>query len=472
MMEDETRGLLANADIARAALHSLGAIVVVLDGSFQVTDCNTACGAMMGAPARVWRGRQIWELFAPEDREAVRAIVMTPDQAGQLHEHDLHTGGRPRRISWAVHPISETGHWLLTGIDVTRCRRADAALAASEARFRAVIENAAEAILGVDPTGRIVVANPAAARMFGYEIDELVGAELPMLVPDWYRDRHADAQNQYFGNPADRRMGQRGDLAGRRKDGSEVPLEISLSHVRTAEGGMAIALLQDVTERRENRRRLQALARRLMTAQEEERRRIARDLHDDLTQTISLLGIKLGFLKQRVDLPRERLLEEIEDARRQVDGLVEEVRALSHRLHPSVLEYSGLEAALDSLAADVERHDGPAVRVVVDRTAAGIPAGAASVLYHIAQEALRNAAKHSEARTVDVRVECSADWLRMRIVDDGRGFEPDGIRGEAGLGLISMEERALGLGGRFAISTEPGRGTRIEVEVPLRKGPA
>jgi len=384
-------------------------------------------------------------LFAPEDREAVRAIVMTPDQAGQLHEHDLHTGGRPRRISWAVHPISETGHWLLTGIDVTRCRRADAALAASEARFRAVIENAAEAILGVDPTGRIVVANPAAARMFGYEIDELVGAQLHMLVPDWFQGRHAEAQRKYFEQPRDRRMGQRGDLAGRRKDGTEVPIEISLSHV---------------------------LARRLMTAQEEERRRIARDLHDDLTQTISLLGIKLGFLKQRVDLPRERLLEEIEDARRQVDGLVEEVRVLSHRLHPSVLEYSGLEAALDSLAADVERHDGPAVRVEVDRTAAEIPAGAASVLYHIAQEALRNAAKHAEARTVDVRVVCDADWLRLRISDDGRGFEPDGIRGEAGLGLISMEERALGLGGRFAISTEPGRGTRIEVEVPLRNSPA
>ena len=467
MSEDATRGLLANPDIAQAAVNALGAMVVVLDAAYRVTDCNPACGKLMAE--RDCSGHAMWEYFVPGDQAAVRAILEDPKEAGRLHEHDLAGNGRSRRISWAIHPIPETDHWLLTGIDVTRCRRADVALAASEARFRAVIENAAEAILGVGHGGEIVVANPAAARMFGYEIDELVGAPLDMLVPDWFQGRHAEAQRKYFEQPRDRRMGQRGDLAGRRKDGTEVPIEISLSHVRNGDGGMAIALLQDVTERRENRRRLQALARRLMTAQEEERRRIARDLHDDLTQSISLLGMKLGFLKQRVELPRERLLEEIEEARRQVDDLVEEVRELSHRLHPSVLEYSGLEAALDSLAADVERHDGPAVRVEVDRAAAEIPADASSALYHIALEALRNAAKHADARTVEVRVRCHADRLRMDIGDDGRGFEPDGIRGETGLGLISMEERALGLGGRFAISTEPGRGTRIEVEVPLRK---
>lgn len=356
--------------------------------------------------------------------------------------------------------------------DVIRGREREEALRSSEARFRAVIENACEAILGVDRTGRILLANPAAGRVFGYPLVELTGAPLAILLPEAARPRHGAALEGYFAHPHDMRMGERSQLTGRRKDGAEVALEISLSYVATADGGMAIALLQDVTERRDSRRRLQSLARRLMVAQQEERRRIARDLHDDLTQTISLLGMKLGFLEQSLDRPREQLLAEIADARRHVDGLVEEVRALSHRLHPTVLEYSGLEGALESLAADWRRHEGVTVRLRLDQGAAPLTGEAASALYHVALEAMRNAVRHGRAKTLDVGLRRDPAALRLVVADDGVGFDTTRPPGDDALGLIGMEERALGLGGRFAIASVPGRGTRVEVEVPIQRGPA
>ncbi len=299
-----------------------------------------------------------------------------------------------------------------------------------------MIENAREAILGVDEGVRITIANPAAERMFGYDRKELAGLALRELIPERWRERHEEAHRSYFDDPGARRMGTRRELTGRRKYGSEVALEISLRHIRTTGGPTAIAFLLDVTERTEYRRELQALARQLMTAQEEERRRMARDLHDDLTQSISFIGMELGFLERQADGPRQRLVEGIGNLRRLVDSVVEEVRAISHRRHPTSLEYSGLGPALESLEAEAGKHGGPAVRVEAGDGTESLSREQATALYQIAHEALRNATRHGRATAVKVRIGTTNDGIRMTISDDGEGFDPERVRPGAGLGTV------------------------------------
>ena len=203
-----------------------------------------------------------------------------------------------------------------------------------------------------------------------------------------------------------------------------------------------------------------------MAAQEEERRRMARDLHDDLTQSISLIGMELGFLERQADGPKERFVEGIGEVRRHVDRVVEEVRAISHRLHPTSLEYSGLGPALEGLEAEAEKLGGPTVRVEAGDEIDVLSREEATALYQIAHEAVRNAARHGKATVVTIRVGAANEGMRMTISDDGEGFEPEQVRPGAGLGLISMEERALALGGRFAVRSAPGLGAVVVVTLP------
>ncbi len=457
-----------------AVLDTVGALILVLDPDGRIIEFNRACEVTSGVSHKDACGLPVWSFIPPEQipqTKAVFAELLAATPANTNENDWISRDGARHRIAWSNTTMRDSdgrvAYVIATGVDVTSRYQAKRSLQASEAKFRAVIENAAEAILGVDQEGRIMIANPAASRVFGYSVQELLQTNLSRLIPERSRPAHAEHQKAFFEQPLPRRMVSGSSLSGRRKDGTEVPVEISLSVISTPEGQLAVAFIQDISDLVQHRRHLQSLAGKLLKAQEEERRRIARNIHDDLTQTISLLGMKIGFLKQDVDGPRENLLAGLDDARHQVDLIHDEVRAISHRLHPSTLEYSGLVPALESLVGETEKFDRPRVHLVVDQLPDSIPAATASALYRIAQEALHNSVKSASANNVSIHVTGHNGSLRMVVIDDGRGFKLDHPRRSGGLGLISMEERARDLGGTFAIHSAPGSGTRIEVDVPL-----
>lgn len=457
-----------------AVLDTVGALILVLDPDGLIIEFNRACEIISGVSHEDACGLPVWGFIPPEQIPQTKDVFaeLLADTPANTNENDwISRGGARHRIAWSNttmrDPDGRVVYVIATGVDVTSRYQAKQSLQASEAMFRAVIENAAEAILGVDPEGRIMIANPAASRVFGYSVQELLQTNLSRLIPERSRPAHAEHQKSYFEQPLPRRKVAGFSLSGLRKDGTEVPVEISLSVISTPEGQLGVAFIQDISDLVQHRRHLQSLAGKLLKAQEEERRRIARNIHDDLTQTISLLGMKIGFLKQDVDGPRENLLAGLDDARRQVDLIHDEVRAISHRLHPSTLEYSGLVPALESLVGETEKFDRPRVHLVVDQLPDSIPAATASALYRIAQEALHNSVKSASANNVSIHVTGHNGSLRMVVIDDGHGFKLDHPRRSGGLGLISMEERARDLGGSFAIHSAPGSGTRIEVDVPL-----
>jgi PAS domain S-box-containing protein len=233
------------------------------------------------------------------------------------------------------------------------------------------------------------------------------------------------------------------------------------------------ALAGELAERTRHEREIQHLSARVINAQEEERKRLARELHDDFSQQLAGLSIAMGNLK--------RLIPEREtDARKQSDRVqhklvevAESVREISHQLHPAVLEYSGLVAALRSYSEEFSRLSGIRVAFQGDDSIGEVPPGVSLSLYRITQEALQNVAKHAQAPEAAVSLRRSGNLLCLTIEDRGIGMSPDSksdSKSVSGLGLISIKERTRLIGGTVEISSRPNQGTTVMVRVPMSSG--
>ena len=214
---------------------------------------------------------------------------------------------------------------------------------------------------------------------------------------------------------------------------------------------------------------LQLLTRRLLHAQEDERRSVARELHDGLNQTLAMLGVEVGIALNQLPASAKSVRQQLQRILLRVEQMTEEVREISHRLHPALLEHLGLVSALRSYCSEFEHYRRMDVLFVCEGSADQIHFQIALCLYRIVQEALCNAAKHSSAREVVVSLFLANGEIKLSIADDGCGFDVIRPRRNSGLGLISMEERARIVGGRFTIDSHIGAGTRVEVVVPAKE---
>lgn len=209
---------------------------------------------------------------------------------------------------------------------------------------------------------------------------------------------------------------------------------------------------------------LHSLAGRLISAQEDERSSIARELHDSIGQNIACAAILLSTLRSQQQTGEPIVLKELQQ---QLSDLSEEVRNLSHHLHPGVLKHVGLTAALEGLCAIYRKQGGLDVVFRAYGDVDAIPDGPKMCIYRVIQEALRNAVTHGDARRIAVVMMRGSDAIRLKILDNGRGFSLDSPEVRAGLGLVSMQERARSENGSFRIKTAPGRGTCISMRLQL-----
>jgi two-component system, NarL family, sensor kinase len=204
-----------------------------------------------------------------------------------------------------------------------------------------------------------------------------------------------------------------------------------------------------------------------LAAADEERRRIAREIHDDFGQRLA--GLACALKAARKKLPQGApQIPELDAISASLADLGEDLRRLSHDLHPAALERRGLAEALRDLCAEMERRHGLRVDLRLTGIEQTFPPDVALGLYRIAQVALENTVRHAGARTAQVTLRTTARAARLAVVDDGSGFDPQAARRKGGVGLASLEERTQLLGGRCRIASAPGSGTQIEVTVPLR----
>jgi len=342
----------------------------------------------------------------------------------------------------------------------------------SDSTSRALFQSAAQAILIVDQKGRVVMANPATEKMLGYSESELIGQSIEVLVPEAVRERHVMHRNGYFGSPQSRPMGLGMDLQARRKDGSTFDAEISLSYIQSAQGTLAVAFVSDISKRkadeyaiRQQREELRQLAGRLMTAQDDERRRIARDLHDDLSQKLAYLAMDLSKLASKPSF--QELQNELRTLRGRAAEAADTVRHISHQLHPSILDDIGLEAAVEQYCEEFEQRSGIATHFTARGVPESLPRDVASSVYHIFQESLRNVSKHSQAQEVFVTLEFVGDVLRLTVKDEGVGLAPERLQTGTSIGIVGMKERAHLVNGKLSVESRLGQGTEVSVAVPI-----
>lgn len=232
-------------------------------------------------------------------------------------------------------------------------------------------------------------------------------------------------------------------------------------HVRRLHG-----IMLDMTAQKENEQQLQELSGRLINAQEAERTRIARELHDEMSQRLAILNVRLELLQGISPGPSERWLAKLVEVSEEVKGIASDIHALCYRLHPSKLEQLGLVTSLKRLCRELADQKRCEIAVTAADAPAHLPDDLSLCLYRVAQEALHNAVKHSGANKIQVQIMRSRDAIRLSVCDNGHGFVLTPRYAHQGLGLVSMRERLRLMHGVLSIETS-SRGVYIKAEVPL-----
>ncbi len=361
---------------------------------------------------------------------------------------------------------------ILTLRGLSRRERLLDELRENEERFRALWLTTTDAVLIVGDDNRIRYTNPAVTSIFGYEPAGLHGESLARLQPARLASRHAEGMKRYLDTRRRTLNWGAVETIAVRRDGSEFPVEIAFSEHEIKGERLFAGFLRDITERKRNeasvaasRARLQALSDQLLEVQEVERANLARELHDEFGQTLTATKLQLQLIEQHT--PSDLL----EDTIALVDEGLKQVRTLSLDLRPPQLDRLGLAVAL---GAHIERLSQQTGCRLTFEHAPGLPSltgPRAAACFRIAQEALTNALRHATARSVRVKLAVEQGVLMLEVADDGAGFDLEAKQSHAAqggsLGLLSMEERALLLGGTLEIHTAVGCGTRITAHVPL-----
>lgn len=353
-------------------------------------------------------------------------------------------------------------------------RQAEAALRASEERYRSLASTVPDAMLLARPDGTILNANQVACAMFGRSEEELVALGCDGVVEP------SDARR----GPVMAELRQHSqchvELTLRRADGSQFEGEMSHTGFLSHEGeARCCILIRDVTQRklaeerlRQSESQLHALTAHLQAVREDERTRIAREVHDVLGQLLTGLTLDMAWLQKRLHkLPASDLLQSMLDkfveVKQLTDTMIQSVQEISSEMRPSVLDNLGLCAAIRFEARRFRKRTGITCGVEVPNTDFVLGPERVTGIFRIYQEILTNVARHASATHVGIHLLLTDSELELEVQDNGCGITLDQLANPSSLGLLGMHERADQLGGRVVIRSKPGTGTSVTVEIPL-----
>ncbi len=348
------------------------------------------------------------------------------------------------------------------------------ALSAADERYQHTVNSVMDAIVAVDEHLHIIMFNPSAEAMFGLKASRALGQPLEILMPERLRSIHKQHMQGFSASATlSRSMAPQLEIFGLRADGVEFPLESTISHSMIGGKMQMTAVLRDVTERRKTESalrtvntQLRELSASLQSVREEERKRISRELHDDLGQRLTGLKLSLSWLGSRLKEGKATAVADVDEMRHQMDAAIGSVRRIAAELRPRVLDDLHFREALTWQTQEFFKHSG--IQIELDLHAADrvTEDGLATALFRIVQESLTNVVRHAQASKVLVCLHYADEQLLLLISDNGRGFDRDNTAG--GVGLVSMRERCAAIGASFSVSSHIGVGTRVEVTVPMK----
>jgi len=387
--------------------------------------------------------------------------------------------------------------------EIAERKRVEASLRASQARFAGILEISAEAVISADEDLRITLYNQSAEKIFGYSVQEALGQSMNLLIPERFREMHAQHVTKFAGSAKQSLlMSTRRRVLGLRKDGTEFPMTASVSRLdlagkkiftitcsditqevlaaeelhkahdelehrvqeRTADLVQSNQSLQtEIADRKQAEKEVQDLSRRMMRVQEEERRNLARELHDGATQNLVALSLNMAQIRgARADAPVTAAM--VDECMRLVEDCTNELRTISYLLHPPLLEELGLGRTLRGYVEGFGRRSGIAVTMTAPADLEGLGFDVELAVFRIVQEALSNIHRHSHSSTAHIQLIRQDAALGLEISDQGRGISPG--KDMAGVGVAAMRERVRLLRGRLDIKTG-STGTTITISLPL-----
>ena len=361
-------------------------------------------------------------------------------------------------------------------VETSRIR---SALDDSQARLAAIVNSAMDAIITVDEQQRVVLFNRAAEQVFRCRREEALGSLLDRFLPSRFRAAHRGHIEQ-FGRTGgtSRRMGDVTALwAIRDDDGEEFPIEASISQATEGSRKYYTVILRDITVRKhyeddlkERQSELRKLSAQVLEAREEEKTRIARELHDELGQLLTALKMDLGWVRERLAGDDPELAAKTEKMDETLDQTVTSVRRIAADLRPLMLDDLGLPDAAAWLVEDFEKRSGIACefKMVNEAELHEFERNIANTVYRALQESLTNVGRHANAKNAWVLLRIDHGGIQLEIEDNGRGVSVDDLAKSHSLGLKGMRERVFHIGGSLEVTSPPRGGTRVSVRVPLR----
>jgi PAS domain S-box-containing protein len=468
-------------------------ISITLDGI--ITSWNKAAEHAFGYSSREAIGSHI-SLIIPKDRVAEEDDILARVFQGQSVDHfdtvRQRKNGSLVDISLTVSPVKDSSGRVVgaskVAREITERKRADR----SKALLAAIVDSSDDAIVSKSLDGIISSWNHSAERIFGYSAEEAIGKHITLIIP---RDRWAEENNII----ERLRRGERVDhfrTIRRRKDGTLIDVSLTISPVKDAGGNIigASKVARDVSEQvraeqalraserelrrlsqsldsqvRTRTRELQELSWQLMRARDEERRHIARELHDSAGQSLAVLAMEVDQLRQKAS-SAPALIADIEQIRETVRQLHSEIRTTSYLLHPPLLDESGLQAAISWYAAGLTERTALPIDLDIPDNLGRLPRDLELVLFRFIQEALTNIHRHAGAKRAWIVINRSQDQVSAEVRDNGSGMSPERLSqirsGGSGVGVRGMRERIRQFQGSLEIDSDP-TGTRVSVEIPI-----
>jgi PAS domain S-box-containing protein len=468
----------ATEALQSAILSSLDNDIAVLDQDGFIVAVNqawTKSGLQNpGSPDGLGLGANYlaaWQSLAATSRvveETIAGIKAVQDRSLPLFLRECvghSTNGQTWYLLTATPLATMQGGVVVSRKDITALKETEAALRESEARFRSMANTTPVLMWMSDNDMRATYFNQNWLDFTGRSLAEEMGEGWIASVHPADVTRCHQAYVEAFNLHEPFRM----EFRLRRYDGEYrwiVDIGVPRFNSDNSFAGY-LGSCMDVTDHRLAEEMLHNLSRRLIEAQEQERRRIARDLHDDINQRLALLGVKIGALKRHLPLPQEQILERLRDLSDRITDIANGIHAISHKLHSSQLDYLGLVSAVDGLCTEFASQQHVEIDFTHHDVPTALPQAVSLCLFRVLQETLSNAVKHSGSTSFVVELRGSAGKLYLNVRDKGVGFDVQAAQNATGIGLISMRERVHSVNGTMAILSKRDCGTEVRVTIPV-----